>query len=218
MSFEPHWKDAFIRLFEMCKAHDGETVTIPDRKSVAAGECDACRRRAGRDEGSGGDPECAKQAAGLMPVIRSTGASNALSGESEALAQLQKTDLVIDLTVEGLMHAPETPAILKAGARIMTISNEHPEILARLRPDPAMKDVVRAAVAACREATTMQVTSPSGTDLTVAMGGTVTVGVWGWTDRPGTVARRTGPAGLSSASRARRAATAASCSRRVTST
>ena len=28
MSFEPHWKDAFIRLFEMCKAHDGETVTI----------------------------------------------------------------------------------------------------------------------------------------------------------------------------------------------
>ena len=34
----------------------------------------------------------------------------------------------------------------------------------------------------------MQVTSPSGTDLTVAMGGTVTVGVWGWTDRPGTLA------------------------------
>ncbi len=34
---------------------------------------------------------------------------------------------MVDCTIEGLMHAPETPAILKAGARILVISNEHPE-------------------------------------------------------------------------------------------
>ena len=188
-AFEPHWKDAFIRLFELCKAHDGETVTIlTESLSRQVNVMLAAAALAEMKVPAAILNVQSKPPAPGMPVIRSTGASNALSGESEALAQLQKTDLVIDLTVEGLMHAPETPAILKAGARIMTFSNEHPEILARLRPDPAMKDVVRAAVAACREATTMQVTSPSGTDLTVAMGGTVTVGVWGWTDRPGTLA------------------------------
>ena len=28
LQLEPHWKDAFAGLFELCKAHDGETVTI----------------------------------------------------------------------------------------------------------------------------------------------------------------------------------------------
>ena len=51
-----------------------------------------------------------------------------------------------------------------------------------------MKDVVKGAVAACRAAGTMTVTSLAGTDLSVAMADTATVGVWGWTDRPGTLA------------------------------
>jgi 2,5-dihydroxypyridine 5,6-dioxygenase len=51
-----------------------------------------------------------------------------------------------------------------------------------------MKDTVRAAVAKCRAAKEMRVTSAAGTDLTVNMEGAATAGVWGWTDRPGTVA------------------------------
>ena len=43
------------------------------------------------------------------------------------------------------MHAPETPAILKAGARIQVISNEHPEALERMAPDSALEKSVRAA-------------------------------------------------------------------------
>jgi len=92
------------------------------------------------------------------------------------------------------MHARETAAILKGGARIMNISNEHPDALARLVPDPAMKDSVREAVAACRSAETMHVHSDAGTDLKVAMSGAATVGVWGWTDRAGTLAHW--PAGI----------------------
>jgi len=34
----------------------------------------------------------------------------------------------------------------------------------------------------------MSVTSPAGTDLAVDLKGAATVGVWGWTDRPGTLA------------------------------
>ena len=186
---EPHWQAAFVELFSMCRAQQDEQVTIlteslsrPVNVALAEAALAEMNVPATRLTVASKPPSLG------IPVIRSTGASTALTGESAALAQLQDSDLVIDLTVEGLMHAPETPSILKAGARIMTISNEHPDILARLRPDPAMRDIVRRAVSACRDAAEMRVTSPSGTDLTVSMDGAATVGVWGWTDRPGTLA------------------------------
>jgi 2,5-dihydroxypyridine 5,6-dioxygenase len=96
--------------------------------------------------------------------------------------------LVVDCTLEGLMHAPETPAILKAGARILVISNEHPEALERMRPDPRLEAQVRAAAKMLRGSRRMTVTSAAGTDLRIDMTGAATVGVWGWTDRPGTLA------------------------------
>ena len=43
------------------------------------------------------------------------------------------------------MHAPELPEILKAGSRVVTISNEHPEALERLMPTEAHKSAVLAA-------------------------------------------------------------------------
>ncbi|MEO1688158.1 MAG: peptidase M29 [Pseudomonadota bacterium] len=120
--------------------------------------------------------------------VRSTGASQALRGQAAALEALKAADIVVDCTVEGLLHAPELPQILKAGTRVQMISNEHPDALERLSPDPAMKDKVRAAVKACREATEMTVKSAAGTDLRVGMEGAASAGVWGWTDRPGTIA------------------------------
>ena len=85
MSFEPHWKGAFIRLFEMCKAHDGETVTILTESlsrqvnvMLAAAALAEMKVPAAILNVPGKPP------APGMPVIRSTGASNALSGESEA--------------------------------------------------------------------------------------------------------------------------------------
>ncbi|MGB1035522.1 MAG: peptidase M29, partial [Primorskyibacter sp.] len=128
------------------------------------------------------------------PIIRSTGASEALDTAPDAVARLCAADVVIDLTIEGLMHARQTAAILQSGARIMTICNEHPEILARLLPDAEIKTQARAAVARCRGAGEMTVRSDAGTDLRVDMTGAATVGVWGFTDRPGTLAHW--PAGL----------------------
>jgi 2,5-dihydroxypyridine 5,6-dioxygenase len=120
--------------------------------------------------------------------VRSTGASRALAGHPAVLAGLAATPLILDLTLEGLLHAPELPAILKAGSRVMMVSNEHPEALARLVPRPEDEAPVKAAVKRARAAQAMHVTSAAGTDLHVAMAGAVTAGVWGWTDRPGTVA------------------------------
>ena len=47
---------------------------------------------------------------------------------------------------------------------------------------------MRAAARMLRAAKRMRVSSAAGTDLTIAMEGAATVGVWGWTDRPGTLA------------------------------
>jgi 2,5-dihydroxypyridine 5,6-dioxygenase len=120
--------------------------------------------------------------------VRSTGASQALGGLTPIVTALGQAGFVVDCTIEGLMHAPETPAILKAGARILVISNEHPEALERMAPDSALEQRVRAAVKMLRGAKRMRVTSGAGTALDIDLTGASTVGVWGWTDRPGTLA------------------------------
>ena len=74
------------------------------------------------------------------------------------------------------------------GEVLTSISNEHPEALERMRPDPALELRVRAAVKLLRGAARMTVTSAAGTQLDIALAGARTAGVWGWTDRSGTLA------------------------------
>ena len=62
------------------------------------------------------------------------------------------------------------------------------EILSRLKPDIDLIDRVKEAVSKCRSSSIMKVTSDAGTNLKVNMKKTNTVGVWGWTDKPGTLA------------------------------
>ena len=63
-------------------------------------------------------------------MARSTGASPVLRQIAPVVSALAGSTLVVDCTVEGLMHAPELPAILKRSARLY-VSNEHLEALAR---------------------------------------------------------------------------------------
>lgn len=106
-----------------------------------------------------------------MSIIRTTGAST----------------VVLDCTVEGLMHAPELPAILTAGAHVVYVSNEHPEALCRLLPTDALEPLVKAHTKRLRAAKSMHVTSAAGTDLHISLDGAVTGGNWGTTSRPGTM-------------------------------
>ena len=83
---------------------------------------------------------------GPLP-IRSTGASLSLDGNRSVLAALAAADFVADCTVEGLLHAPELGDILRGGARVLMISNEHPENVERWPHDPALADRVAHGVA-----------------------------------------------------------------------
>jgi 2,5-dihydroxypyridine 5,6-dioxygenase len=120
--------------------------------------------------------------------VRSTGASDALGRLAPAVAALARSVLVVDLTVEGLLHAAELPEILAGGARVLMVSNEHPEILERCLPDPALESKVREGMRMLRAARLMRVVSPAGTALEIALEGARVGGVWGYTAKPGTVA------------------------------
>ncbi|MDP6953493.1 MAG: peptidase M29, partial [Alphaproteobacteria bacterium] len=95
---------------------------------------------------------------------------------------------VVDLTVEGMLHAPELPAILGGGARLLMVSNEHPEVLERLKPDAALEAKVKTGIKRLAAATEMRVTSAAGTDLVIDVTEARVGGVWGWCDKPGRVA------------------------------
>lgn len=185
---EAKWIDAFAEVFERCAVKRGDTAAVlseTQSRQLNVHLAELALLRLG-----------ARPFHVVLPTprnpyavpVRSTGASAAIGGLAPVVSALGQAGFVVDCTLEGLMHAPETPAILKAGTRILVISNEHPEALERMAPDSALETRVRAAAKLLRGAKRMTVTSPAGTDLAVGMEGATTVGVWGWTDRPGTLA------------------------------
>ena len=86
------------------------------------------------------------------------------------------------------MHSEATGKILRSGTRIMNISNESPAILCRLSPKIEMKEKVKNSLKSFRSSKNMTIKSEVGTDLTVNIKGSPCVGVWGWTNKPGTLA------------------------------
>lgn len=117
--------------------------------------------------------------------LRSTGTCLAISGRRQVVDALASVDLVVDVTVEGLLHTPERKDILAKGARIFMISNEHPEALERLHPDAALQARCVRGAQMITDAAAMRVTSAAGTDLTVDLAGVTGRGSAGMADRPG---------------------------------
>lgn len=185
---EGKWIDTFCEVFARCAVKHGDTAAILSETqsrplNVHLAELALLRLGARPFHVVVPTPR------NLHPVpVRSTGASEAIARLTPVVRALCEAGFVVDCTLEGLMHAPETPDILKSNARILVISNEHPEALERMTPDDALEKRVRAATKMLRAAKRMRVESAAGTDLAVNMEDARTVGVWGWTDKPGTLA------------------------------
>lgn len=126
--------------------------------------------------------------------VRSTGTSFAVGGLEPVVQALASCGMVVDCTVEGMLHSKELPRILGGGARLMMISNEHPEVLERTRPTPELRARVRKGMELLGKAKAMRVTSPAGTDLAVRIEGAPARGAPGFVDEPGRVGYW--PAGL----------------------
>jgi 2,5-dihydroxypyridine 5,6-dioxygenase len=185
---EGRWIDAFCEVFEKCAVRRGDTAAIlseTQSRALNVHLAELALLRLGARPFHLVLPTPANR----HPVpVRSTGASEAIGRLAPVVSALGQSGFVVDCTLEGLMHAPETPDILKAGARILVVSNEHPEALERMRPEAALEARVKAATKMLRGAARMTVTSAAGTRLDIALAGATSVGVWGWTDRPGTLA------------------------------
>ena len=185
---EARWIDTFTQVFERCGVKAGEVCAILSETQSRALNVDLAELALLR---LGARPFHLRMVTPpqTAPVpVRSTGASPALQSIGPAVQALAASGFVADCTVEGLLHAPELPAILAGGARVLMISNEHPEALERLLPDPADEARVRNAMRMLKQARRMQVTSDAGTQLVVTVTGARVGGVWGYTAKPGTIA------------------------------
>lgn len=152
---EGRWIETFARVFERCGVKAGEICAILSETQSRTLNVDLTELALLR---LGARPFHVRMVspAQTQPVpIRSTGASPALQSIGPAVQALAGSGFVADLTVEGLLHAPELPAILGGGARVLMVSNEHPEALERLLPDPADETRVRNAMRMLKQARRM---------------------------------------------------------------
>ena len=191
---EAKWIDSFCEVFRLCGVQPGDACAILSETQsrpalVQLSELALARLGARWFHIVLPTP---RQTA---PVpVRSTGASDAIGRLQPVVAALAGSVLVVDCTVEGLQHAVELPQILKGGARVLVVSNEHPEILERTVPLAEDEPAVREAMRRLKAASEMQVSSAAGTDLRIRLAGARVGGVWGFTAKPGSLSHW--PAGL----------------------
>ena len=187
MRLDPKWIDSFTEVFKLCGVQPGDACAILSETQsrpalVQLSELALARLGARWFHLVLPTP---RQTA---PVpVRSTGASDAIGGLGPVVQALAGTVFIADCTVEGIQHAAELPQILQGGARVMVVSNEHPEILERTAPRAEDEAAVREAMRGLRSAKTMQVTSAAGTDLQISLAGARVGGVWGFSARPGSL-------------------------------
>lgn len=120
--------------------------------------------------------------------VKSTGTSLAIQGNRAAIEAMKQCEIIVDCTVEGMIHAAEWPEIEAAGARILVVCNEHPEILERCEPKAELGPKVALGIQMLREAREMRVTSAAGTDLVIDLTDAPCGGTPGFGTTPGAVA------------------------------
>jgi 2,5-dihydroxypyridine 5,6-dioxygenase len=188
---EPAWVACFEALLRRCALQPGEVVGILCESQSRPELVESLRHACARLQAQAFVLSLPTRPASDHPIIRSTGASTAIAGIAPVVQALAACALVVDCTVEGLMHAPELPAILKGHAgsqpRVIYVSNEHPEALCRLLPTDALEQSVKAHSKRLRSAQRMHVTSAAGTDLRIDLQGAPSGGNWGYTSKPGTM-------------------------------
>ena len=199
---EHKWIMAFVNVLTQCQVKPGEVVVILAETQSRRINIELARLASEQLGARVFEITLTTPPLSAPAPVRSTGASDAVGGLSAVIASLARSDLVLDCTVEGLLHAPELPEILKGvdghRPRLLMISNEHPEILERTQPTPDLEPIVKQAMKRMKQAKLMRVHSQAGTDLRIALQmegqSAVVGGVWGFANKPGMVSHW--PAGL----------------------
>ena len=171
MTTEWRFIQAFAQQFRRCGLHDGETVVVLSESQSRVELVETARLAAQSITATVIEVVMPTPRSAHPVPIRSTGASQAIAGNRSVIEALRASDLVLDCTVEGLLHAPELAEVLGGRCRVLMISNEHLDTYDRLGWDEDLPRRVERAHRRLRAAATMHATSPAGTDLTVSLAG-----------------------------------------------
>ncbi|SVA50591.1 uncharacterized protein METZ01_LOCUS103445 [marine metagenome] len=166
-TLEAKWIDCFCESFELSGVSAGETIAILSESQSRQVLVDLSEHALLR---IGAKPVHIRVPSPKLkdPVpVRSTGSCYAMSGYDAIIPALSACELIIDCTVEGMLHTKELQTILNSGGRIYMISNEHPEILERCMPNVGLRPKVEKSLKLLSESNVMQVSSRTGTQLSV---------------------------------------------------
>jgi 2,5-dihydroxypyridine 5,6-dioxygenase len=178
---------AFVEVLQRCGVQPGDACAVLSETRSRAVLVQAAELALGQLKARAFHVVLPARAPRTPVPVRSTGASDAIDGLEPVVRSLAASTLVVDCTVEGLQHAAELPAIFAGGARVLVVSNEHPEILERCVPRAEDEMQVRGAMRRLKAARRMQVSSAAGTELHIDLHGARIGGVWGFTTKPGTL-------------------------------
>jgi 2,5-dihydroxypyridine 5,6-dioxygenase len=182
---EPHWIEAVADALRLAAPRAGEAAALlyeSQSRPILVDLADHALTRFGVTPVHVRVPS--PRAMGPI-ALRSTGASRALDGHGEAVAALSHFSLIVDCTLEGLLHAPARAVLLAGGARIFMLSDEHPEIFDRLRPAAGLQALCERGAAMITQARRMRVTSAAGSDLHVDLTDVAGRGSAGLAERAG---------------------------------
>ncbi|MEV7005069.1 hypothetical protein [Streptosporangium sp. NPDC051022] len=174
-------RELFVDQFKLCKLTSSETVAVISELGQKTQYAEAAVAAA-RDLGAGALVLTASSLSNpMLPPYEADGREVAA-----LLAAAAECDLVIDVTVGGLIHSDVRTRITGNGKRMLFVA-EPTDVLERLMGDENLRAVVEAGGRLLRAGNTLRVTSAAGTDLTADISGEnlPITHQWGYVDEPG---------------------------------
>jgi 2,5-dihydroxypyridine 5,6-dioxygenase len=171
----------FVKQFKLCKVTPAETVAV----IAELGQ---------KEDYVAAAVAAARQLGASALVLHASSLSNPMLPPYAAdgrevpalLAAAGECDLVVDLTVGGLIHSDVRTRITGNGKRMLFVAEPN-DVLERLAGDASLRETVEAGGRKLKAGDVLHVTSPAGTDLTADISGAdlPVTHQWGYVDEPG---------------------------------
>jgi 2,5-dihydroxypyridine 5,6-dioxygenase len=174
-------RELFVDQLRLCKLQPTETVAVIAELGQKTEYVEAVVAAA-RDLGAGALVLTASSLSNpMLPPYESDGREVA-----PLLAAAGECDLVVDVTVGGLIHSDVRTRITGNGKRMLFVA-EQADVLERLMGSPELRATVEAGGRKLKAGSTLRVTSAAGTELTADISGEdlPVTHQWGYVDEPG---------------------------------
>jgi 2,5-dihydroxypyridine 5,6-dioxygenase len=175
----------FERMLALCKLRAGESLVIlmePESNQEYAAAMYGAARALGAESLTLMVPSAPPE---QVPVIRTGNVSSPiLNGSRLAVSTLKQADMVIDLSMGGLLHSVQQREILEAGTRMLMV-HDPVEALERMFPTEEDRARVERGIERMRKAKRIRLESDNGTDVWFDKVDRPVFGQYGYTDEAG---------------------------------